>query len=463
MQKKREHWATRAGFLLATAGSAIGLGSLWRFPYMVGENGGGYFVLLFIFFTFFIGLPVFMAELTMGRRSQRGPVLAFAELHQNSKIWRIVGWLAVITAFIILSYYLVISGWSLNYAFMSLNQFYLGKSYDEIVGIFDLVYKSPQMNLFWLFIFALMTGGIVYGGVRKGIEKWSRILMPVLFVILTGLFINSMTLPGAGEAFKFIFVPRSGQLSASTVLNALGMAFFALSVGLGILITYGSYMHSKDDIPKTALIIALLDISVSLLAALMIFPIIFTFNFQPQEGVGLIFKVLPVLFAKMPGALLISTVFFLLIVFTALTSTISLLEVLVATAMENFNWTRQKAAILSTCAVFIFAIPSALSGANELFPVWKKVYGKNFFETFDYLTGSWFLPLSGILTAVFVGWALCPQIRKEEFMMGSKSKWVYYPWVFILKYIAPVAIVLIILNQSNIVNIDALFNPNLVK
>lgn len=460
MQKKREHWATRVGFLLATAGSAIGLGSLWRFPYMAGENGGGYFVLLFIGFTFVIGLPVFMAELTMGRRSQRGPVLAFAELAKNSGIWRIVGWLAVVTTFIILSYYLVIAGWSLNYAFMSLNQFYQGKSYDEIVQIFDIVYKSPQMNVFWLFMFVIMTGGIVFGGVRKGIEKWSRILMPVLFIILIGLFINSMTLPGAGQAFKFIFSPKGSALSASTVLNALGMAFFALSVGLGILITYGSYMHPNDDIPKTAIIIALLDISVSLLAALMIFPIIFTYGFQPQEGVGLIFKVLPVLFAKMPGALLISTVFFLLIVFTALTSTISLLEVLVATSMESFNWTRKKSALLTSSAVFIFALPSALSGAGKIFPLWKKVYGKNFFETFDYLTGSWFLPLSGILTAVFVGWAICPEIRKAEFLKGTKYKWVYAPWLFILKYVAPLAIVLIILNKSNLVNIDAIFNRN---
>lgn len=463
MQTKREHWATRLGFLLATAGSAIGLGSLWRFPYMTGENGGGYFVLMFIGFTLFIGLPVFMAELLMGRNAQKGPVLSFAKLSHDSKTWRMVGWLAVITTFIILSYYLVISGWSLNYAFMSLNQFYLGKTSEEITEIFKLVYQSPQMNIFWLFVFAFLTGGIVYGGVRKGIEQWSRILMPMLFVILIGLFIYSMTLPGAKAAFKFIFSPNSAQFKPSSVLNALGMAFFALSVGLGILITYGSYMKSDEDIPKTALIIAALDISVSLLAALMIFPIIFSFEFEPTEGVGLIFKVLPVLFAQLPAALLISTIFFLLVVFTALTSTISLLEVLVATAMEAFQWTRKKAAILSTSVVFIFAIPSALSGANELFPSWKKVYGKNFFETFDYITGSWFLPISGFLTAIFIGWIMAPELRKMEFLEGSSLKWLYKPWIFFLKFIAPVAIILIILNQTHLVNIDAIFNRNLAK
>lgn len=463
MTAKREHWATQIGFLLATAGSAIGLGSLWRFPYMAGENGGGYFVLMFIAFTFFIGLPVFIAELLLGRHAQKGPVLSFALLSQSSKVWRMVGWLSVLTTFIILSYYLVISGWSLNYAFMSLNQFYLGKSSEEIREIFDLVYQSPQMSLFWLFIFALMTGGIVLSGVRKGIEQWSRILMPMLFVILIGLFAYSMTLSGAKEAFKFVFSPNYSSFRPSSILNALGMSFFALSVGLGILITYGSYMKSDDDIPKTAFIIALLDIVVSLLAALIIFPIIFTFNFEPSEGVGLIFKVLPVLFAELPAALLISTGFFLLVVFTALTSTISLMEVLVATAMETFNWARKKAAIMATSAIFIFAIPSALSGANKLFPSWKAIYGKNFFETFDYLTGSWFLPLTGFFTAIFIGWVICPQIRMKEFMQETQFKWLYRPWVILLKYIAPIAIILILLNQTNLVNIDAIFNRNLAK
>lgn len=463
MQQKREHWATRIGFILATAGSAIGLGSLWRFPYMAGENGGGYFVLMFIGFTFFIALPIFMAELIMGRKAQKGPVLAYAHLSHNSSAWRMAGWFAVITTFIILSYYLVISGWALNYTFMSLNEFYKGKSYDQIVHIFNLVYKSSQINVFWLFIFAAMTGGIVYGGVRKGIEQWSRILMPILFVILIVLFIYSMTLSGAKEAFSFIFSPHASQFKPSSVLNALGMSFFALSVGLGILITYGSYMHSNDDIPKTGFIIATLDIAVSLLAAMMIFPIIFTFDFQPQEGVGLVFKVLPVLFAKLPAALLISTVFFILVVFTALTSTISLLEVLVATAMEVFEWSRKKAAFLTTAAVFVFAIPSALSGANEFFPSWKKIYGKNFFETFDYLTGSWFLPISGIMTAIFVGWAMEKEDRFQEFISGTRFAWLYKPWLILLKFGAPLAVILIILHQSNLINIDAIFNRNLAK
>lgn len=463
MPQKREHWATRIGFLLATAGSAIGLGSLWRFPYMTGENGGGYFVIFFIIFTFLIGLPVFMAELMMGRSAQQGAVLSFAKLAKSATLWRCVGWLAVLTTFIILSYYMVISGWALNYAFMSINQFYEGKTYEEIVEIFNLVYQSPQINVFWLFIFTLMTGGIVLGGVRKGIEKWSRILMPLLFIILIGLFINSMTLSGAKEAFSFVFGTHAGTLRASTILNALGMSFFALSVGLGILITYGSYMHPNDDIPKTACIIALLDISVSLLAALMIFPIIFTFGFQPSEGVGLIFKVLPVLFAKLPAALLISTIFFVLVVFTALTSTISLLEVLVATAMEVFEWSRKRAAVVCASAVFLFGIPSALAGANKFFPAWKRIYGKNFFETLDYVTGSWFLPLSGLLTALFVGWALAPELRKQEFLSGTRFQWVYPPWIFFLKFIVPIAIVLIFLNQTHLINIDAIFNRNLAK
>lgn len=457
MQNSREHWASKVGFLLATAGSAIGLGSLWRFPYMTGANGGGLFVLMFIGFTFLIGIPVFMGELLMGRKSQKSPVQAFASLSNNSQIWRMVGWLSILTTFIILSYYFVISGWALNYAFMSLNEFYLNKTPDQISNTFNILYKSPQMNIFWQAVFIFMTAGIVMSGIRKGIEHWSKILMPTLFIILIGLFIFSMTLPGAGQALKFVFSPNVDTFKPSSVLNALGMAFFALSVGLGILITYGSYMTKDQDIPKTAFIVGGIDVGVSILAALMIFPIIFTFNFQPEEGVGLIFKALPLLFTKLPATLILSTIFFLLLVFTALTSTISLLEVLVATCMEVFDWTRKKSAVITSAACFVFGIPTACAGANKIFPQWEMIYGKNFFETFDYITGSWFLPISGMLSALFVGWKLTKDIRYKEFIDGSQMKWLYKPWMLLLKYLVPLAVILIILNQSGVVNFDSLF------
>lgn len=451
MKQQREHWGSRLGLILATAGSAIGLGSLWRFPYLTGENGGGLFVILYIVFTIFIGLPVFIAEILMGRTSQEGPVMAFKNLSKPNSSWHLVGWLSVFTSFIILSYYAVIAGWSLNYMFMSLTQFYQGKSAQEIIEVFEIVYRSPQMNVFWQAIFVALTGIVVFMGVRKGIEKWSRILMPLLFLILIGLFIYSMTLPGAGEALKFIFYPDLSRFQITAVLEALGMAFFALSVGLGILITYGSYMRRDDDLPKTAFMIAAMDIGASLLASMVIFPIVFSFGFQPAEGTGLVFKVLPVLFSKLPATLILSTIFFLLVVFTALTSTISLLEAIVANCIDVFEWPRKKAVLICSISVFIFGIPTAVSGTGAIFPNWKMVYGKDFFGTINYLTGSWCLPIAALLTSFFIGWAFDKETRLKEFIQGTKFAWLYYPWLFLIRFVVPFCIIFIILHQSGII------------
>ena len=276
MAKQREHWGSRLGFIMATAGSAIGLGSLWRFPYVTGENGGGAFVLLYLIFTFLIGIPVFLGELIVGRTAQKSPVNAYSSLSNGSQ-WRMIGWLNIITNFLILSYYSVVSGWSVNYALMSLNHFTMGKTPEQIRSIFDILYKSSDMNLLFHFIFMALTAGVVYGGVRKGIEYWSKILTPALLVLLVGLFIFSVFLPGFPEAAKFILYPDFSKLGPNGILNALGMSFFTLSVGLGILVTYGSYMKPDEDIPKTGFIIGAVSVSVSLFAALMIFPIIFSF------------------------------------------------------------------------------------------------------------------------------------------------------------------------------------------
>ncbi|MCK4934131.1 MAG: sodium-dependent transporter, partial [Simkaniaceae bacterium] len=278
MSSIREHWGSRLGFILAAAGSAIGLGSLWRFPYVAGQNGGGAFVLLYIIFTFFIGVPVFIGAIIIGRRSQKSAVSAYGELCPKHHKWNIIGWINVLTTFIILSYYSVVSGWCLNYALMSVNQFAVNKSPEEIKNIFETLFASPGINVFWLVIFVLLNIGVLIGGVRKGIERWSRILMPGLFFILIVLFFYSMTMDGFPKAVAFIFKPNFVKLTPSVILNALGMAFFTLSIGLGILVTYGSYMKSSEDIPKTGIIVAIMSLTVSILAALMIYPIVFSFN-----------------------------------------------------------------------------------------------------------------------------------------------------------------------------------------
>lgn len=456
MSKQREHWGSRLGFIMATAGSAIGLGSLWRFPYITGQNGGGAFVLLYLVFTLLIGLPIFLGELIIGRASQKSPVKAYSEL-SNSGQWSMIGWLNIFTNLLILSYYSVVSGWSVNYALMSLNHFTLGKTPEQIQQVFSVLYQSADINLLFHFVFMLLTAGVVYGGVRKGIEYWSKILTPALLVMLMGLFAFALFLPGFGEAFKFILYPDFSKLGPNGVLNALGMSFFTLSVGLGILVTYGSYMKPEEDIPKTGLIISSVSVLVSLFAALMIFPIVFSFGFEPEGGPGLVFKTLPVLFAKLPGTLVLSTVFFTLFVFTALTSSISIIEVLVANLMEIYQISRKKAVIISASAAFILGIPTALAGSGKLFPSWKLMYNGDFFDTVNYITGSWMMPLGGLLVAIFVGHRLDKKVAAAEFQKGSTMKYLLKPWIFLLKWIAPIGVFIVILQEGGIIDFTKLF------
>jgi NSS family neurotransmitter:Na+ symporter len=443
---------------MAAAGSAIGLGSLWRFPYIAGDNGGGAFVLLYIIFTYVLGVPIFIGELLIGRKTQRSPIFAYQELSKQSTNWKMVGYLNVLTSFIVLSFYCVVSGWCLNYALMSLNQFTLGKTPGQIRAIFDTVYTSADLNLFWMGIYILMNVGVVYSGIRKGIEHWSKILTPALFFILIGMFIYGLTMPGFTQAAKFIFSPTFSKLTPSAILNALGMAFFTLSVGLGIIVTYGSYLKPSENMPRTAFIVATMTILVSLMAAMMIFPIVFTFNFPPEGGPGLVFKTMPILFAKLPGSLVISTVFFLLFVFTALTSSISLLEVVVANLMELFSWNRSKAVIISAIGAFIFAVPSALAGSKALFPSWETIYGKDFFDTMNYITASWMMPIAGLLTTLFIGYVMEKQTTREEFLKGTTMGYLFRPWFFTIRYLAPLVVIIIILEQAGVLNLAPLFN-----
>ncbi|HRW58419.1 MAG TPA: sodium-dependent transporter [Chlamydiales bacterium] len=463
MTQQREHWGSRLGFIMATAGSAIGLGSLWRFPYIVGQNGGGAFVLLYLIFTFGIGIPIFIAELIIGRSSQKSAIKAFTELAPKSNHWKILGWFNILTSFIILSYYSVISGWTVNYALMSLVQFYKGKTPEQISNIFDILSSSSDINLFWHFIFMLMTVGVVFKGIRKGIEYWSRILTPALLVILIGLFLFSTTLSGFKESVEFILLPNFSSLTSSGVLDALGMALFTISVGIGIVLTYGSYMKPSEDIPKTGLIIGTVSVSVSLFAALMIFPIIFSFGFEPQAGPGLVFKTLPVLFAQLPGSLVISTIFFILFVFTALTSSISLLEVLSANLIEVFGWKRAKAVSIAGLATFVMGIPTALASSGALFGNWIKIYGMNFFDTINEISGSWMMPLGGLFTIIFAGWFMEKKLVQSEFTNGTTLKRLLKPWFFTIRYVAPLAVLIVILQRSEIIDLTVILDKLFTK
>lgn len=460
MKKQREHWGSQLGFIMAAAGSAIGLGTLWMFPYITGKNGGGLFVILYFIFTLFIGIPIFVAELSIGRQAQQGAVGTFMTLSKKTTSWKVIGWLGVGASFLIMSYYSVVAGWGLNYVFMSLNQFWEGRTADEISQVFTVLDQSGDITLFWHFMFTLLTALVVYQGVRKGIEHWSRIMTSGLLVLLIGLLCYSVSLEGFGEAVRFIFYPNLANLKPSGALEALGLSFFTLSLGQGIMITYGSYMKPSDNLPKVAAIIGSMDILISLMASLMIFPIIFTYSgsCSAEAGPGLVFKTLPIIFAQLKtGSLILSTTFFVLLVFTGLTSAVALLEVIVANFIDLFDWPRKRTVMLVALAAFIFGIPSALSGSKGMFANWEIIYGINFFDTVSSLVANWMLPVGGFLLSLFVGWFLDKDILAHAFMKGTNVKWLFYPWRFLLRWIVPVATIIIVLYKGGIVNIDQYF------
>jgi len=458
MKSIREHWASRWGFVLAAIGSAVGLGSFWRFPYMVGENGGGPFVLLYVVFTLIIGIPIFIGELIIGRKAQCSPIFAFRVLSKRSSKWNMVGWLNLLTSLVVLSFYCVVSGWCLSYALMSLNQCFLQKTPGQVQNIFSLIYSSTGANVFWLLIFILLNVGVVFGGVRKGIEHWSRILTPALLFIVVVIFCYAFTLHGFAHAVRFIFYPNFSKFTPSAVLNALGMSFYTMSIGLGIIITYGSYLAPDENLHKTSFIVAMTTIFVSLMAALVMFPIVFTFDFPMKNGAGLVFETMPILFSKLPGSLIISTIFFFLFVFTSLTSSISMVEVMVANIMELLNWSRARAVVASAIGIFILGIPSALSGSKVIFPNWEAIYGRDFFSTMNYISASWMMPIAGLFTTIFVGYVMKREIAKEEFLKGATMKCLFYPWIFTMRYLAPVAIILVILGETNVVDVTKIMH-----
>ncbi len=457
MNKQREHWGSSFGFVMAAAGSAIGLGTLWQFPYMTMQNGGGIFVLLFLLFTVILGIPLFIGEVLMGRRAARGAVGIFEALSGEGSSWKVTGWLGVAASLFIMAYYCVVSGWGLNYVVMSLCQFYEHRTSVEIAGVFDILFKSGQINVLWQSVFLLVTAGVVYQGIRKGIEYWSKILTSALLVLLLGLLIYSFTLSGFGEAFRYIFYPDFSKLRPSGVLEALGLAFFTLSLGQGVMLTYGSYMRKSDDIPKTAVIIAVMNGVVSIFAALMIFPVVFSFGLKPEGGFGLIFQTLPVLFAKLPGALIISTTFFTLLVFTALTSSVAMLEVLVANFMDLYNWTRKRSVVYSSLAIFLLGLPCALAGSGALFGDWRQIYGKNFFETLIEIIFQWILPIGGVLISLFLGWYMKKEDCRLEFREGATWPGLFGVWYFFVRFVAPICILVIIFHRSGLINLDKLF------
>lgn len=457
----REQWSGRLGFILAASGSAVGLGNLWKFPYITWNNKGGAFVLVYLACIVLIGLPVMISEILIGRRTSQSAVPAFRAL--GNPRWSFVGWIGVIGGVLILSFYSVIAGWSL-------------RSFVQCLGWSFSGYEAPGPKAFGEFLgnggmqvglgatFLLLTAVIVSRGISGGIERATKILMPVLLLIMLYLAVTAMTLDGFGEAMSFLFRPSFDELGKDGVLEALGHAFFTLSLGMGAMITYGSYVQKKESIVNISLTVGVLDTIIAVMACVIMFSIIFTTPSLKEtlesggggSSAGMLFVTLPHLFySEMAGGAIIGPLFYVLVAFAALSSTISLLEVIVATCVDRFGWSRVKATGIAVGVVFFFSIGCALSlGAHEGLSTMRLFGGEEgglneivtgnkagLLTIFDHVTANWFLPVGGLLITVYAGWILKRRDTENELDAGGATPtWVYKVWLFSVRFLAPVAI-----------------------
>ena len=432
---EREHWGSKLGFILAAAGSAVGLGNIWRFPYVTGQNGGAAFVLVYLAIVFVLGFSVMLAEMAIGRKAQLNAVGSFQKL--KGGMWPIVGWMGVAAGFMILSFYAVIGGWTIKYFGYSftglMTEAAAGKAGDVFGGF---VTNTTQVILFQA-LFMIMTIWVVYKGIGEGIEKYCKILMPALFVILLILIVRSVTLEGAGKGLEFYLKPDFSKITGPTIAAALGQAFFSLSLGMGCMITYGSYVDKQTTLSSAAIQVCLIDTAVAVLAGLAIFPAVFAFGVDAGAGPGLTFVTLPSVFAKMPGGPIWSALFFLLLFIAALTSAISLLEVVAAYFIDK-GWSRPKAAWSMGFLIFLLGVPSAMSLAGA-----PKIAGKDFLDAMDFIASNVLLPLGGVFIALFVGWVWTADARKEVANEGTHSFGMMEIWIWVCRVIAPLAILYI--------------------
>jgi len=626
MAVERAHWGSRFGFILAAAGSAIGLGNIWKFPYITGENGGGLFVLIYLVCIGIVGIPIMMAEIMIGRAAQAQPVVAFERLQGRKTGWAAVGWMGIITGFIILSYYIVVAGWAMDYTLKSVvnitepihdnaesaaTNYRVTASLDDMrhalilhrtdqvsrdaarliqrrvrpsaredyalyqaglaeagvqdlavvnavksawgdasqetqaaAGVSDVValdvtdemkqsyervraillekpgfaeripeaegvlddlqelrketflesqaYFAPidaktirddaedlfrrnaiservaekfgavatdgWTSSFWSVAFMLITILIVAGGVSSGIERTCKILMPTLFALILVMVFYGMFQRGFGRAFTFIFSPDPSKLQASGILEALGHAFFTLSLGMGAMITYGSYQRSKEGLASQSVTIAGLDTAVALLACLMMFPIIFSYDQQADAGPGLVFMSMPLAFAEIgKGGMLLAILFFGLLVFAALTSAISLLEVVASYFIDQLGWSRRRAVWSLGGIILLFGLASAFaSDPDFLFASWQPSFGQDFFTTIDYLASNWMLPLGGMLIALYAGWVMPKRVRDAE--LEGLAPALCFGWLILVRFVAPLLVVVVLLQKVGILDADELFH-----
>lgn len=509
---KREHWGGRFAFVMAAAGSAVGLGNVWKFPYIVGIHGGAAFVLVYLICIALVGMPLMLAELVVGRSTQKSPIAAFRELAPNS-LWWLVGAMGVLAGYLILSFYSVVAGWTLEYTLRAAQGSFHGLSpaaieqlrddcaeerarkkvealvkkrkitriqaHQELGGIEELEDKiedsldrddlqtfaigkafgqhvdSRTKPLVWHLVFMVLTMGVVAMGVGGGIERASKVLMPVLFLILLGLMFRGLTLPGSGAGVSFLVTPDFGKLNPEAVLEALGHAFFTLSLGMGAMLTYGSYLSKESNLYKSGLLVVIADTVIALVAGMAIYPAVFAYGLDPGSGPGLIFVTMPVVFSQMPAGYFLAFLFFLALFVAALTSAISLLEVCVAHFIDDWGWSRTKATVLAGVVIASMGVPSALGwkvpaiqGLVDL-PVVGGIFGLSVFDLFDKATTNYLLPFGGLFTVLFVGWFWEKSALFQELESGDEGMTRRFagPWVLLCRYVAPALILVVALHK----------------
>lgn len=439
----RGHWTNRWAFIMATAGSAVGLGNIWKFPYMTGTNGGSAFVLVYLLCVALIGLPLMMTEIMLGRRAQRNPVDGMARLAAEaggSPWWRGIGYMGILAGVLILSFYSVVAGWVLDYGFRAVGNEFAGMTPDQAKEELSDLLASPFELLFWHSIFMFLTMLVVARGVTSGLERATKIMMPALIVILLILLGYSMAVGDPARSLEFMFRLDFSSITPASVLSAMGHAFFTLSLGMGAVMVYGSYLQRHASIARSAFHIVLMDTGIALVAGITIFAIVFANQLEPAAGPGLIFQTLPIAFGQMPGGAFFAVLFFLLLAFAAWTSSISLVEPAVSWLIENTGLTRGRASLAVGGLVWLIGIAVLLS-----FNAWSeiKLFGLTVFDQLDKLTTNVLLPLGGLLMAIFAVWVMHASHAQEELALNDRH---YRFWLFVTRYVAPAAIILVFLN-----------------
>lgn len=440
----RDGFSTRLGVLAATLGSAVGLGNIWKFPALTGQNGGASFLLVYVLATLLVGLPVMVSEIMLGRRARANVVGTFRQLAPKGQPWGLVGVSGVVAAFLIMGFYTDVAGWVFAYIFKALSGEIATTDPAVAARVFEGLTGDPVQSLLWQWGVLVLISVIIIAGVAQGIERTTKLLMPVLLLLLVAVCARSLTLPGAGEGLAFLFTPDFGKITPGVILMALGLAFFKLSIGMGTMTTYGSYFRNDQDIPLTATRVVLCDLTISILAGMAVFPAVFNFGFEPSAGPSLLFMTIPAVFAALPGGRVFMVIFFCLTAIAATGAMLSLLEVPVAWLAESFGLARKRAVILTSVTLAVIGVPATLS-MSTLASV--KIFGMTVFELYDFTSSNVLLPVGGILICLFAGWVWgAANVKTELSNRGQLANGVVIAgFLTVVRWVSPPLILLVLL------------------